>query len=67
MNEKIISHAIRYPHARTSTIRYLVRREEMNQRLRAEIAMNSRPKSKTTVRAMMLGVAALMAKMGGAS
>lgn len=36
MSDKIISHTVRYPHARTSTIQYLVRREEMTERLRAE-------------------------------
>lgn len=65
MNEKIVIHTLKYPHARTSTIRYLVQRDEMTDRLRAEIAMNSRPKSETTIRAMMRGIAALMQKIGG--
>ncbi len=65
MTEKIVIHTLKYPHARTSTIRYLVQRDEMTDRLRAEIAMNSRPKSGTTIRAMMRGIAKLMAKIGG--
>lgn len=65
MSDTIRKHMIRYPAARTSTIQYLARREEMTARLRAEIAMNSRPKRKTTIRAMMRGIAALMQKIGG--
>jgi len=60
MSDSIRKHMIRYPAARTSTIQYLARKEEMTARLRAEIAMNTRPKSETTIRAMMRGIAALM-------
>lgn len=67
MNEKIVIHTLKYPHARTSTIRYLVQRDEMTDRLRAEIAMNSRPKSETTIRAMMRGIARLMERVAGRS
>lgn len=37
MSQKIISHTVRYPHARTSTIKYLARREETTKKLKREI------------------------------
>lgn len=37
MNQKIVTHTLKYPHARTSTIRYLVQREEKTQQLMKEI------------------------------
>lgn len=63
MSDSIRKHISQFPHARTSTIQYLARKEEMTARLRAEIAMNSRPKSETTIRAMMRGIAKLMERV----
>lgn len=64
MSDDIIrKHVSQHPHARATTIQYLAKREEMTERLREEIAMNSRPKSETTIRAMMRGIAALMDKI----
>jgi len=37
MSDAIRQHTIKYPHARTSTVRYLVQREEMTKRLREEV------------------------------
>lgn len=37
MNTKVHQHLIRYPQARTSTVRYLVAKEEMTDRLRREL------------------------------
>lgn len=67
MTDSTRQHLIRYPNARTSTVIYLRKRDETTARLRAEIAMNTRPKSETTIRAMMRGIAALMerVKRGG--
>lgn len=67
MSDSTRQHLIRYPNARTSTVIYLRKRDETTERLRAEIAMNSRPKSETTIRAMMRGIAKLMdrVKRGG--
>ena len=39
MSETIRKHMIRYPAARPSTIQYLVKREEMTERLRQEATM----------------------------
>lgn len=39
MNQKIISHTVRHPHARATTIQYLAKREEMTERLRRESTM----------------------------
>ena len=36
-------HLIRYPQARTSTVRYLVQREEMTKRLLKELEAEKRP------------------------
>lgn len=37
MNQKIISHTVRYPHARATTIQYLAKREETTKQLMREI------------------------------
>jgi hypothetical protein len=37
MSETIRKYTIKYPAARTSTIQYLVKREEMTERLRQEV------------------------------
>lgn len=37
MNDAIRQHVVKYPHARTSTVRYLVAREAMTKRLQQEI------------------------------
>ncbi len=65
MSDLIRKHIAQNPHARTTTIQYLARREEMTARLRTENAMNSRPKSETTIRAMMRGIAKLMDRVAG--
>lgn len=67
MSDTLRRHLIRYPNARTSTLQYKAKCEETTQRLRAEIAMNSRPKSETTIRAMMRGIARLMESVAGRS
>jgi hypothetical protein len=39
MTDATRQHLIRYPHARTSTVVYLQKREEMTERLRQELGM----------------------------
>lgn len=39
MSDVTRQHLIRYPHARTSTVVYLQKREEMTERLRQELTM----------------------------
>lgn len=39
MSDVTRQHLIRYPHARTSTVVYLQKREEMTERLRQELGM----------------------------
>ncbi len=39
MTDTLRKHMIRYPAARSSTIQYLVKREEMTERLRQELGM----------------------------
>ncbi|MBD9453276.1 hypothetical protein IB244_17170 [Rhizobium sp. RHZ02] len=64
MSNAVHKHLIRYPHARTSTIQYLAKRDEITAQLRREISdMNSRPRSEGAVRRMMRGIAALVARM----
>ncbi|MDV4166237.1 hypothetical protein R1538_34875 [Rhizobium leguminosarum] len=62
MNEKIISHTVRYPHARATTIQYLAKRDEMTERLRQEAtisyqreAANRLPKRRWSLLAWILG------------
>lgn len=40
MTDATRQHLIRYPHARTSTVVYLQKREEMTERLRQELTMS---------------------------
>lgn len=39
MSETVERHTIRYPNCRASTVAYLVKREEMTERLRQELTM----------------------------
>jgi uncharacterized protein YqgQ len=62
MSDIIRRHVSQYPHARTSTIQYLVKRDEMTERLRQELtrsyqreAMDRMQKSRWSLLAWLMG------------
>lgn len=62
MRETVERHTIRYPNCRASTVAYLVKREEMTERLRQEAtisyqreAANRLPKRRWSLLAWLMG------------
>jgi hypothetical protein len=62
MSQTVERHTIRYPNCRASTVAYLVKREEMTERLRQEAtisyqreAANRLPKRRWSLIAWLLG------------
>jgi hypothetical protein len=62
MSETIERHTIRYPNCRASTVAYLVKREEMTERLRQELtrsyqteAQNRMQKRRWSLLAWLMG------------